>query len=106
MENVSLNRDYVTFQIKVDERLYPIDAFYLAKEEIKMALKEEMLNTPLSILYGDMIVLNKCNLGIRFMYVGNSSGKSITIIFKNNELPPIEDVQKAINKNMGIKVFK
>ena len=32
MENVSLNREYVTFHIKVDESIYPIEAFALQKQ--------------------------------------------------------------------------
>jgi hypothetical protein len=52
-----------------------------------------------------MLAINKCNLGIRYMYVGNSTGESITITFDSDELPSIEDIQKAINKNNGIDVF-
>lgn len=106
MENVSLNREYVTFHIKVDESIYPMEAFRLAKTDLKKALKKAMLDTPLTVLYGDMLAIDKCNLGIRYMYVGNLSGESISITFENSELPSIEDIQKAINKNNGIEVFK
>ena len=105
MENVSLNREYVTFHIKVDESIYPMEAFRIAKTDIKRSLKESMLDAPSTVLYGDMLAINKCNLGIRYMYVGNSTGESITITFDSDELPSIEDIQKAINKNNGIDVF-
>ena len=106
MENVSLNREYVTFQINVDESIYPMEAFRIAKTDIKRSLKESMLDAPSTVLYGDMLAINQCNLGIRYMYVGYSTGESITITFENDELPSIEDMQKAINKNTGIDVFK
>lgn len=106
MENVSLNREYVTFHIKVDESIYSMEAFRLAKTDIKKALKESMLDAPSTVLYGDLLAINNCNLGIRYMYIANSSGESITITFENDELPSIEDMQKAINKNTGIDVFK
>ena len=79
--DITISGDYVVYHCSVDEDLYSISLMKsrksTIKNDIKSSLKEE----------GDELdMLRKANMGMKYIYTGKTSNKSVTITIEPDEL--------------------
>lgn len=87
---LSLTRDgdNVTYVYEIDESSFDFEDMIADKESFKNQLKNQisLLSTPDNEVYAFMSLLRDTGKNLRYVYKGNTSGKTMTIEFANSEL--------------------
>lgn len=80
--DITISGDYVIYHCSVDENLYSISLMKSRKSAIKSEMKSSLKDESDGL--EDMLI--KANMGIKYIYTGETSNKSVTITIEPEEL--------------------
>lgn len=88
LRSVTRDGNVVTYEYGIDESVFDFDDIIARNEEFKANLKDQikLMSTPDSEVYTFMSLLQKTGKDLRYLYKGNSTGKTMTIVITNDEL--------------------
>lgn len=86
MTDVTLDSHYYTYVYSCDESIYDMDALMESISEMKEAIMEDVLGEDDMITKGMIGLLKDTGRGFAFKYVGTTSGKTVTVYVKPDEL--------------------
>ncbi len=85
-ESISLEEDYVVYECMLDELDLTIYDIMLAKQEVREAMYDSLVNSYDADIESFVDMCIECNIGIIYNYIGEMSGDICTIQFEPYEL--------------------
>ena len=84
-KNLEIKDGYLTFYYEIDEDVIDIESVYQNIE----ALRDYLSSSLFGLKQDEVTFMPKakaCGLGMRYLYIGDNTGKQFSVDFENNEL--------------------